>query len=673
MKKSIAIIVCILMLFSLASCGKTPVTADPMDPLAMAQAWVDTQIQQNTLFSFDYEGRSYAEHIKDWDKTVEKSENGWTVTYQNGDVTAWSEIVLDKQAVAIEWTNYFKNEGSSNSGVISNIQAINSSVSVTNPVFGTAEGSTPSGSDFQPITVDLTQTEHYRMSTQGGRSSQGAWPYFEIGNGEYGVMGGIGWTGDWTADFSAQGDEVSIVAGMQETKISLYAGEQMRTPMVMLQFYKGDSDAGHNAFRQLILKNYTPADKSGEPITYTPMFISCMASFGEDALLEEMNQAMEQGRRFDGLWIDASWFGEILPTQNLNESGWYNQVGNWYFIEDKYPNGNMLKVSNWLESQDMDLLVWFEPERAVPGTQLTVEHPEWFLKDRGSADDFWLFDMSNDEACDYMTQWLSGILQENKITWYRQDFNCDPAIRWHKADDDLGENRTGMTEIKYVTNLYRFLDGLIETNPGLIIDSCASGGKRLDLEMMSRSVPLWRTDLTCLEEYHSTPDKVRAVNYNLSRWLPIHACGYPYFNSESELYNMRSYMSAGYQLSATHDTTESVKQAIDEFYVCREMMSGDYYVLSAPLIDDVQTEDAAYEFYLPEEGRGYIIAFEPAQGKAEDVVYKLKGLEPEATYELTVADTGDVLTRTGAQLMSDGIGLRYPDAAISLLIYFNKI
>jgi hypothetical protein len=103
------------------------------------------------------------------------------------------------------------------------------------------------------------------------------------------------------------------------------------------------------------------------------------------------------------------------------------------------------------------------------------------------------------------------------------------------------------------------------------------------------------------------------------------------------------------------------------------MMSGDYYVLSAPLIDDVQTEDAAYEFYLPEEGRGYIIAFEPALGKAEDVVYKLKGLEPEATYELTVADTGDVLTRTGAQLMSDGIGLRYPDAAISLLIYFNKI
>ena len=673
MRKYIAIIACVLMLLSMASCGNVAVKVDPTDPLATAHAWIDAQIKGNTLFSFDYEGKAYADHIKDWDKTVKEIENGWTVTYQNGDLVAWSEIVLDKDTISLEWTNYFKNNGTSDSGVISNIQAINSTVFVENAIFGTAEGSAPSNTDFQPITVDLTKTDHYRMSTQGGRSSQGAWPYFEIGNGEYGVMGGIGWTGDWTADFSAKGDTVSIVAGMQETKISLYAGEQMRTPMIMLQFYKGDSDAGHNAFRQLILKNYTPADKSGEPIRYAPMFIGCMANFGEDSLLEEMSIAMEQGRRFDGLWIDASWYGEIIPTQNLNESGWYEQVGNWYFIEDKYPNGNMLKVSNWLEDQGMDLLVWFEPERAVPGTKLTVDHPEWFLTDVGSADEFWLFNMADDEACDYMTQWLSGILQENKITWYRQDFNCDPAFLWHKADDEMGENREGMTEIRYITNLYRFLDGLVEVNPGLIIDSCASGGKRLDLEMMSRSIPLWRTDLTCLEEFHSTPDTVRTVNYNLSRWLPIHACGYPYFNSESELYNMRSYLSAGAQLSATHDTNASVRQAVDEFYICREMMSGDYYVLSAPEADKVLTEDAAYEFYLPQEGRGYVIAFEPAKGKVEEVVYKLKGLDPQATYELKVADTGDTLTRTGEQLMSDGIGLRYPDSAISLLIYFNKI
>ena len=81
------------------------------------------------------------------------------------------------------------------------------------------------------------------------------------------------WTGNWKAVFTNEANGVRIQAGMQETKISLHAEEQMRTPMVMLQFFKGDQDAGHNAFRQLVLKSYTPSDASGEPIKKAMMSI----------------------------------------------------------------------------------------------------------------------------------------------------------------------------------------------------------------------------------------------------------------------------------------------------------------------------------------------------------------------------------------------------------------
>ena len=64
-----------------------------------------------------------------------------------------------------------------------------------------------------------------------------------------------------------------------------------------------------------------------------------------------------------------------------------------------------------------------------------------------------------------------------------------------------------MTEIKYITNLYRYLDAQVAQNPGLMIDNCASGGRRLDLEMIRRSIPLWNSD-------YSTQKPDASVEYN---------------------------------------------------------------------------------------------------------------------------------------------------------------
>lgn len=670
MKKIIALLLGICMLFGCVACSNQ--AADPSDPTASARAWIEEQIQNNTLFSFDYNGVPHAKHIRKWEKTVEEGENTWKVTYQKDEVAVWTEIAFDKDSASLEWTTYLKNSGEEKSSVISNIQALHTTFSVGNPVLTTAEGSDPSAIDFQPIVVDLVKDGNYTMASRGGRSSQGAWPYFRIDNGEYGINGAIGWTGDWQADFAVQKNEIAITAGMQETNIALLAQEQIRTPMIMIQFFVGDNDAGQNAFRQLILKNYTPKGKDGTPIKYAPTFISTQANYGPEKILEEFQNNLNSGIRGEGVWIDATWYGNI-GSGALNDTGWVDEVGNWYFIKDKYPENNMLTVSNWMEENGHEVLLWLEPERVASHTVLAKEHPEYYLKDNKGSN-WWLLDLGNDEACDFMTEFLSDIIKTNKVTWYRQDFNgIDPATIWHQTDAVLGEDRVGITEIKYITNLYRMWDGLVEANPGLMIDGCAAGGKRLDLEMMSRSVPLWRTDWGAGAEEASTPDNLRAINYNLSRWLPIHGGGYPWANGEGELYNWRSVLSSGGSHPGDKNITGATIQAFEENFICREMRCGDYYVLACGYDEAVQTDDAAYEFYLPDEERGYIIAFQPAQGKVEDVVYKMKGLDPEATYELEVVDSGDTLVRTGEQLMTDGIGLCYPGGAFSMLIYFNIV
>ena len=673
MKKIISILLsAILLLGLLAGCGK-PVELDTSDPVASAKAWIEAQIENNTLFSFDYDGADYASHVKKWAKTVETTDNGWTVTYKNGDVTAWSEITFDEEMAALEWTNYFKNEGSSDSPVISNIQAIDAPVAIANPVLTTAKGSNDASDDFAPFSVNLVEEGQRTLETSGGRSSQDALPYFDVCNGEHGIMMAIGWTGDWRANFAHEEGVVTVTAGMQNTNLALYAGETIRTPMIMLQFFSGSQNDGHNAFRRLIIKNYTPKDEEGKPITDLPIFAGCDDASNEEAIMRSIQNKLDSGREVDGIWIDATWYGGLTTEHKISDYTWNTYLGDWYFNPDRFSDGNIAEVGEWAKEKGLELLIWFEPERVYAESEMGKAHPEWLLKldekfGNPNKYDLRLFDLSKDEACDYLIDLISGVLQENKITWYRQDFNTNPANAWAAADGS--DTRVGATEIHYVTNLYRYLDGLVENNPGLMIDNCASGGRRMDLEMVKRSFTYWRTDFS--SQSFGTADQIRAINYNLTWWLPLHGGGYPHYNNAGLTYNLRCQMSSFYNLG--NQSPEAVVQKLHkENRICSEMMAYDFYMLPYTVDLDNATDNVAYQFNVPEEGRGYILTFRPMSSVEAQTTYQIQGLERDAMYKLEVADSGDTLTLSGADLMDKGLMCEYPEAAFSMLIYYNKI
>lgn len=678
MKKIIAWLLSLLIVFSLVACAKPATEMGFSDPAAAAMTWIKEQMENNTLFSFDYNGVEYAKHITQWDKVVEETQNGWILTYKNGDVTAWSEIIYDSEMAALEWTNYFKNEGSGKSPVISNIQAINAAVTIKDPIMTSAKGSIPDITDFQRFSVDLTKESEYSMASGEGRSSDLIMPYFDICNGEYGVIGGIGWSGDWKATFSNEDGRVTITAGMKQTNIALLAGEDMRTPMMALQFFVGDQDDGHNDFRQLVLKSYTPADESGHPIKYGPIVWTSdsQGGLGLENELQAVRSRVEGNIKFDVHWIDAGWYGDKLGN-NLSDGSWYNNVGNWYFIPDGYPDGNIKPVSDYLHEHGKELLLWVEPERAIEGTKLTVEHPEYFY-DKKETSDFMLLKLSENEVLEYMVDWIGGLLRENGVDWYRQDFNMKPTTYWSAEDRKLGEDRVGITEIQYITNEYRFLDALVEMNPGLMIDNCASGGKRLDLEMMSRSIPLWRTDYTSSgsTKEDSTAEGVRTIGANLSWWLPISDGSYsPNGSPSGNLYNYRcSTMNL-----AIHART-GTNLFIDEYLLRREIMRGDYYILKQGYNDEnsrednISNTDACYEYYLEDEGRGFLAVFRPNGCDVKKMTYLLKGLDENATYNLSVNFTDYTLTMTGKKLMEDGLSVDFfKDGDLSYVIFFEKV
>lgn len=636
--------------------------------VSRADAWLTEQIEKNSLFSFMYQNQKFDAFISSWTKTVETgtNENGktWTVTYVSPEqVKVWVEISLDTAFAAIEYCCYFKNEGTANSPVIADILPLDTVLPVKTDNLTTAEGSYCEADDFQPIAVDLAKSD-YSMHSLGGRSSSGAFPYFDVTAENNGILGGIGWTGDWKATFAKDADGVTVKAGMKETRISLYADEEMRTPAIMLMFFEGDQDAGHNKFRQLILHSYTPVDETGEPVTVLPFFMNTWGGLGEKELLAQIELCERLGLAYDALWIDAGWYCDAYNTGS-SDTQWYEQLGNWEINPELFPN-EFKTISQKLDSIGKELLVWFEPERAMPGTKIVNEHPEYFLPQKTS---FLVYDFSSDEATDFMIQQIGTLLKENGIDWYRQDFNCDPASTWSNNDSLSGNNRVGMTEIKYITNLYRYLDGIVAMNPGLMIDNCASGGRRLDFEMMKRSVPLWRTDYNL--KSGSTTDEIRSITYNLSWWLPLSAGG---CSSEGRAtdYHWRSMTASSLVLGVASAQGNLYVPGIEEYLELREYMTGDYYILSQGVGDQLKWQNATYEYYRPEEGDGFLMIFRPAYCSQSKQVYQLKGLEAEATYSLYVTETDKTVVATGRELMENGLTVRLKKENTSLLIRIEK-
>lgn len=653
MKRIAALFLMLVMLCGSVACSPAKKEVQAID----VKEWVNAQIENNTLLSFDLGGTPYAEHIGTWDKTVEEGDGGYTVTYKKDGVILTTDIEIDEQANAVEWVHHFKNEAQADSPVIANILALDATVAMEAPKFTGANGSNGQESDFEPFTQDLTEKPECLLEQIAGFSSQYYLPYFDISNGELGVMGAIGWTGDWQLKVTHREGQVNMKAGMMATSIALYAGEQMRTPSIVLQFFKGDQDAGHNAWRQLILKSYTPADESGEPIRKLPIAYNLWGGSGSANNISYLAK-VEDGI-FDTVWIDAGWYGDFFSKSH--ERIWSEQLGNIYFSDNLYPNG-FRDLDAATENRGMDLLIWLEVERAGDKSMMYKTYPQYYMpRGNTNAMGYYLYDFSNDEATDFMIDFLSDILIDAGAEWYRIDSGKSSRYDWRLMDKNQGENRTGIHEIKWITNFYRFLDTVRERIPGLMIDNCAGGGRRLDIEMMSRSVPLWRTDYSVGLD-SDDDDGVRYLAAGLTWWLPL-SCGGAANFEYTDVYSWRSMFGTGLTVGNKVD-----QRLLNQFLICRDLMLGDYYMLSHEYKDGI----AVYEFIDPETSEGFIMAFRPDGCREAKITCKLKGLNPEKNYRLENDDTGATGKKTGKEWMEDGLTISLPNQKESVLIYINR-
>ncbi|WP_337757751.1 glycoside hydrolase family 36 protein, partial [Alistipes sp.] len=538
-----------------------------------------------------------------------------------------------------------------------------------------AEGNKISKADYAPRTAEFRTEQPLHIEPHGGRSSEEAFPFFNLESeaSQQGVMVAVGWTGTWFADLEKRDpSRLTLAAGMLNTDLYLYPGEQIRTPSVALMFWSGDRMNGHNRFRRLVLAHHS------RKVDGSPFYPLCSAfnyrdpqPCGEYSCLTA-DWAIAMVRRYsmfeltpDVFWLDAGWHTGAGDFRH--GKSWANTTGNWTVDRERFPEG-LKPVSDAVHEAGAKFMVWFEPERVVKGTQWATEHTEWMLDTEwpeGSEQSTWyLFDLGNDEACDWLCKYYGDLIEENGIDYYRQDFNMLPAGYWRDADEP---GRSGIKEIRHIENLYKFWDYLLERFPGLLIDNCASGGKRLDWESIGRSAPLWRSDY-----YHyDDPDGYQCHTYGLNFFLPIHGTGILLPDQYSFRSSLSSALQCNWKVTEPGVSVLDMQQRIREYRDIREYYYEDYYPLTGTGDLTGSDELLAYQMHRPSDDSGIVVAFRRQNAPDAEYTVRLGGLTPDASYTLVDCDTQAETVRSGREL-TEGLTLRLDNPKSSLLIKYRK-
>jgi alpha-galactosidase len=612
-------------------------------------------------FSFQYGGQASSEFLGQWkleraSQKLDEQRDQLTLSWsdpQSGLCVRCVGVQYDDYPT-VEWTLYFKNTGTADSPMIENIQAIDttfSSGAQGDCILRHHTGDLCTADSYEPHADPLPARSEKKFANTGGRPTQTAYPYYNVGWPGEGVIVVLSWAGQWATQFNRDDSTGLRVRGGQElTHFRLHPGEEVRGPMVVIQFYRGDWLRAQNIWRRWMLAHNLPRPY-GKPV-HAQLAACSSHQFGEMINANTANQIQfidryrEERLGLEYWWMDAGWY--------WNKTGWPN-TGTWEVDTNRFVGG-LRPICDHAHAGGQKIIVWFEPERVTPGTFLYTNNPAWLLGHDGQQK---LLNLGNDEARQWLADHVNKTLTAQGIDLYRQDFNMDPLRYWRANDTP---DRQGITEIRHITGYFAYWDALLKEHPNMLIDSCASGGRRDDLETLRRAVPLLRSD------YIIEPVGNQCHTYALSFWVPFYGTGTGAIDSYMFRSVMCPHFTACFDMRKKEADWELARKLVGEWRRLAPCMLGDYY----PLTPYSLGNDAwiGWQFDRPEEGDGMIQVFRRGDSIYRQADLKLHGLDADKDYVITDVDTNKATRTKGRELMEQGLTIeiaRKPGA--SLLAY----
>jgi alpha-galactosidase len=216
-----------------------------------------------------------------------------------------------------------------------------------------------------------------------------------------------------------------------------------------------------------------------------------------------------------------------------------------------------------------------------------------------------------------------------------------------------------------VTGHLAYWDELRRRRPQMLLDTCASGGKRTDLESLRRAVPLWRTD------FKADTSADQCIAYGISFWIPYSGSGV----NRIDPYLIRSRMAScmGFDLDPRRGDldVDLWRRLVQQHKQLAGYYLGDYYPLTPYSLEpDVWI---AWQFDCPDTGEGVVQAFRREESPDNVAVYRLRGLQVEATYAVTDLDSEAVQHLSGHTLTEDGLRVEMNTRPAAVIFRYRKL
>jgi alpha-galactosidase len=450
-------------------------------------------------------------------------------------------------------------------------------------------------------------------------------------------FGALGWSGSWQITVEQDSTEqVRISGGLNSFDFGyrLQKGEHFKTPV----FYGGYSNEGIGGASRLMhrfeMDSIVPRapNEALRPVLYNSWEATefKVDEAGQMALAEKA--ASIGVERFV---MDDGWFGQ----RKDDHAG----LGDWYVNQEKFPHG-LKPLIDKVHSLHMDFGLWVEPEMVNPDSDLYRKHPDWVLnftgRPRTEGRNQLVLNLARPDVRAYVFGFLDKLLNENDIAFLKWDYNRNWSEPGWPAVAPEDEKKV---YVDFINNLYSILAELRAKHPKVEIESCSSGGGRVDLGIMKLTDEFWTSDNTDAYDrltiqngftYAYSPGVMMAWVTDSPTWVNNRTLSLEY----RFLSSMQGSLGIGANLNkwAPEDFATATKMVAEYKSIRETVQRGSLYRLITP---EHNSEQSVTESVSRDRAQAVVFAFLHSSTELYPFprLY-LRGLDAQANYRIAAVD-----------------------------------
>ena len=346
------------------------------------------------------------------------------------------------------------------------------------------------GRESAPQRNRLDQATRLR-ETRHGRTGHDTPLLMVVGTEGFGFRHGevwamhVAWSGDatWRAERSANppaNASAALIGGelLRPGEVRLAPAESYATPWVCFSHAADGLDAASARIHGWL------RSRPEHPATPRPVVLNTWEAVYFDHDVDRLRALADVAAQVgvERFVLDDGWF----RGRRHDRAG----LGDWYVDEGVWPQG-LHPLVDHVRGLGLQVGLWVEPEMINLDSDLAREHPDWLLAAPGRLPLEWrtqqVLDLSRDEVSAYVLERLDALVSTYGLDFLKWDHNRDLAEAVHAPTGQAGVHGQTLA-------LYALLDALRARHPRLEIESCASGGARVDLGILQRTDRVWASD-----------------------------------------------------------------------------------------------------------------------------------------------------------------------------------